>query len=88
MKLFRCIIDDGENVYKKVLASRNKKTLLEENKGVGEFVSIKDDTEFYNEVSIDYLEETLQKGGFGEGERALITALLREHKSKNLPDFN
>ena len=79
MKLFECIIDDGENVFKTVTAAKNKKELLNVYGGNGTFEKIKDVTKTYNEVSVDVLRDTLARAQYGRGEQELICALLKEH---------
>lgn len=80
MKLFKCIVDDGQNVFKTLSAAKNKKELLEVYGGNGEFEKIQDVTnEYFNEESADKLDEDLMCMGWGEGERRLIVALLEQH---------
>ena len=47
MKLFECIVDDGNNVFKSTVAARNKKELLNVYGGNGDFVKITDVTNDY-----------------------------------------
>lgn len=82
MKLFECIVDDGERVFKTTIASKNKKELLSVYGGNGAFEKITDVTKVHNTISVDMLTDTLRKAQYGEGEIALITALLEEHNKQ------
>ncbi|MFG6325251.1 MAG: hypothetical protein K1W00_00220 [Lachnospiraceae bacterium] len=80
MKLFRCIVDDGENVFKTLTAAKNKKELLEVYGGNGTFEKIEDVTnEYFTEKSVEYLATSLRCTSWGEGEINIICALLDEH---------
>lgn len=78
MKLYECIVDDGQSVFKTVTAAKNKKELLNVYGGNGKFEKIKDVT---NEYPIDEnkLDNTLRTAGYGQAEINLLTALLFEH---------
>lgn len=83
MKLYNCIIDDGHDVYRAFCAAKNRKQLLEDYGGNGEFEKIKDVTkEYLSEGSLEQLEADLLRTGWGEGERRLIYALVEEHLNK------
>jgi len=80
MKLYECIVDDGERVFKALVASKSKKELLNEYRGNGNFEKIKDVTqEYFTEDSVERLEQDLRRAGWGEGERRIIEALLDQH---------
>lgn len=80
MKLFECIVDDGENVFKTFIAAKNKKDLLNVYGGNGTFEKIKDITnDYFTDESPDLLNTHLLQMGWGRGERELICALLRQH---------
>lgn len=80
MKLFKCIVDDGENIFKTLTAAKSKKELLEIYGGNGTFEKIEDVTnEYFNEKTLEHLAETLTRARWGEGEINLICALLEEH---------
>ena len=83
MKLFECIVDDGQDVFKTFVATQNKKELLSVYGGNGSFEKIKDVTkDYFTNTSVDFLRESLTKTGWGKGEIELITALLDEHIKK------
>jgi len=81
MKLFKCIVDDGKQVFKSYTAAKSKKELLNIYGGNGTFEKIVDVTsDFFNEESAEHLNECLlAHGKWSEGERKLICALLDEH---------
>ena len=80
MKLFECIIDDENNIFKTLVAVKNKKELLSVYGGNGEFVRIKDVTnEYLTEKSIELLNDNLTRMSWGEAERKILCALLEEH---------
>lgn len=80
MKLFECIIDDGWDVFKSMLAAEDEETLLKIYGGNGEFVRIKDVTcNHLTDESPELLAKSLKSGGWGKAEIALIVALLRRH---------
>ena len=69
MRLYECIVDDGQNVFK---------TLVN-----GSFEKITDVTkDYFTNESSDKLVSDLQKCGWGKGEVELIRALLEEHIDK------
>lgn len=83
MKVFKCIVDDGVNVFKSIVTAKSKKELLTVYGGNGEFVSVQDKTkELFAEHSVDYLKSTLESNHWGELETKLICALLEEHIKK------
>ena len=83
MKLFECIIDDGENVFKTLTASKNKKELLSVYGGNGSFEKITDVTnEYLISESVDKLRCDLQRTGWGKGEIEIICALVEEYIEK------
>lgn len=80
MKLFSCIVDDGENVFRSLVAAKSKKQLLEVYGGNGSFEKIEDWTNrYFNETSVDRLRESLRMTGWGEGETELLCGMLAEH---------
>ena len=80
MKLFKCIIDNGDNVFKTYLAAKNKKDLLAKNAGNGNFEKITDETgELFTPESPNMLRDSLTSTGWGAPETELICALLEEH---------
>ena len=80
MKLFRCIVDDGENVFKTLTAAKSKKELLEVYGGNGTFEKIEDVTnEYFTEKSVECLAESLRRTNWGEDETTIICALLEQH---------
>jgi len=80
MKLFKCIVDDGKNVFKVLTAAKSKKELLNVYGGNGTFEKILDVTsDYFTDDSVDHLDECLAATRWGEGERKLICALLEEH---------
>lgn len=83
MKLYECIIDDGQDVFKTLVTARNKRELVSVYGGNGTFVKIVDVTEeYFNETSVEKLKGDLTRTGWGEGEIKLISALLEEHIQK------
>ena len=83
MKIFECVVDDGMEVFKTKVSAKNKKELIAEYSGNGEFLRIKDITnEYFTETSVEKLRNDLIRAGWGEGETKLITALLEEHIEK------
>lgn len=80
MKLFKCIVDDGENVFKTLTAAKSKKELLEIYGGNGTFEKIEDLTnEYFTETSVACLNKSSKSSGWGEGEINIICALLDQH---------
>lgn len=75
MKVFECIIDDGQNIFKTIIPSTNRRTLLAEWNGNGEFVKIKEVTQDYP-ISIDKVIEALEYANFVTVERQIITIAL------------
>lgn len=83
MKVYKCIIDDGQDVFKTYLSAKSKKDLLSKYSGNGSFEKITDITgELFTSESVDMLRETLLNNGWGEPETNLISALLQEHLAK------
>lgn len=78
MKLYECIVDDGQNVFKTVTAAKNKKELLNVYGGNGKFEKIKDVTNNHP-IDENKLDNTLKAAGYGQAEINLLTALLFEH---------
>lgn len=80
MKLFECIVDDGENVSKVILTAKNRKALIEQYGFNGEFVKVKDITaDYFTAQSVDLLDNHLMRMGWGRAERKIICALLEAH---------
>ena len=84
MKLYECIVDDGTNIFKTTVASKNKKELLNVYGGNGTFEKITDITQLTDSIGVDLLRDTLIRNGYGNNETTLICALLEEH----LKQFN
>lgn len=79
MKLYECIIDDGRNVFKTIIAAKNRKELLNVYGGNGTFEKIKDITQNTQYMSVDCLRDSLARTGWGAEEITLLTALLEQH---------
>lgn len=80
MKLFKCIVDDGKDVFKTLAAAKSKKNLLDVYGGNGTFEKIEDVTnEYFTETTVEKLNDDLMRMGWGEGERKLICALVEQH---------
>ena len=80
MKLFECIVDDGKNVFKTLTAAKNRKALIDEYGGNGDFIRIKDITaDYFTAQSVDLLDNHLMRMGWGREERKIICALLEAH---------
>lgn len=81
MKAYEMIIENGVYdtlVYKEIRPAKDVKQLKEIYGGNGEFVRIKDVTEFYP-IDLDALRKTLtgkQTGTFGEVETDIIVSLV------------
>lgn len=75
MKVFECIIDDGQSIFKSVIPATNRRTLISEWSGNGEFVKIKEVTQDFP-ISIDKVIEALEYANFGETEKRIITIAL------------
>lgn len=83
MKLYNCIMDDGRDVFRFLAAVKNRKQLLDQYGGNGNFEKITDVTaEYFTDGTIDKLHDDLCRMNWGEGERRLICALVEEHISK------
>lgn len=83
MKLYKCILDDGHDVYWILAAVKNRKQLLDRYGGNGTFEKITDVTgEYFTDGTVDKLNDDLCRMNWGEGERRLICALVEEHISK------
>ena len=82
MKMFTCIIDDGNDVYKETVPAKNKKEMLERWGGNGEFVKIEDTTDQFltADGAVELLSDTLAKAGYGVPEQRLLVALLEQHQ--------
>lgn len=80
MKLFECIIDGEEGVFKTFLTAKNKKELTENYVDGGRFEKITDVTdEYLIPESVDLLREHLSQKGWGKAETAIICRLVEEH---------
>lgn len=77
-KIFKCIIDDGRNVFKEYLPAKTKKELLSVWGGNGDFEKIEDVTKDFP-IDIDKLRDTLQKAGYGVPEERLICYLVEQY---------
>ena len=82
MRMYNCVIDDGRNIFRRVIPARNRKELAEEIKGNGDLIKVTDETKEYLTVerSVDFLRETLTKAGYGQPETDLLCRLLVEHQ--------
>lgn len=78
MKIFECIVNDGNQLFKSVVAVKNKKELLNVYGGNGEFEKITDVTNNYP-VDENKLYNALRSTGYGRAETNLLVALLSEH---------
>lgn len=84
MRIFKCIIDDGKDVFKTIVVCKNKKELLTVYGGNGKFEKVTDVTKnYFTEESVDRLRIDLLRTEWGAPETELICALLQEHISKN-----
>lgn len=79
MKLFECIVDDGESVFKTTVPAKNKKELLSVWGGNGSFEKIKDVTSDYP-ISISSLRDAISSK-FGKEETELIISLVEQHNN-------
>lgn len=80
MRLYECIIDDDESVYKCLATGNDKQDMLNVYGLNGRFVEIKDITnDFFSYESIEKLDDDLSAMGWNKYERKLICALLRQH---------
>ena len=80
MKLFECIVSNENDVYKALATAKNKKELMEVYGGNGTFEKIKDVTnEYFTDSSVECLDTSLRRTGWGEAERKIICALLEQH---------
>ena len=70
MKLYKCIVDDGQHVYRAFCTAKS-------------FEKIEDVTgEYFTDGTCEKLNDDLLRMRWGEGERRLICALVEEHISK------
>ena len=80
MRLFKCIIDAGDNVFKAYTTGRTKKEMLNNYGWWKKFLKIEDVTSNYlNQDSIEQLEIDLIDKSWNEAERVIILALIRQH---------
>ncbi len=80
MKLFNCIIDDGQIVFKTLVAAKDQKELLAVYGGNKTFEKIQDVTaDYLTERTVEKLDTDLLRMGWGEGERKFICALIQQH---------
>lgn len=83
MKLYRCLVNDGNIIFETFTAAKNKTELMEVYGGNGEFEKVQDVTkEYFTESSPDKLRTDLRMNGWGKAETELISALLEEHLRK------
>lgn len=75
IKMFKCIVDDGKDVFKAFLPAKDKKELLSVWGGNGDFVVIEDVTEDYA-IDVNKLRDTLQRAGYGVPEERMICYLV------------
>ena len=83
MKLFETILNDNGNLYKRWIPAKTKKAAMDEARGNGEIEKMVDVTKDYG-IALDKLENDLRLAQWGQGERELIVALVREHVEKNV----
>ena len=80
MRLFKCIVDDGDDIINTYTTGKNKKDMLNIYGGNGEFIKVEDVTKIHLEQnSLKLLENDLLNTGWGEAERVIILALLQQH---------
>ena len=80
MRLFKCIIDDGCDIFKTFVPARNKNELLKVYGGNGDFIIIEDVTNlFINNNIINAIEADLQKAGWDEIQIRFIKAILERN---------
>ena len=80
MRLFRCIVDDGCDIFKTFVPARNKNELLKVYGGNGDFIIIEDVTNlFINNNIINAIEADLQKAGWDEIQIRFIKAILERN---------
>ena len=80
MRLFKCIVNDGDDIIKAYATGKTKKDILNIYGGNGEFIKVVDVTELHLEQnSLKLLENDLLNTGWGEAERTIILALLQQH---------
>lgn len=77
MKVYNCIIEDKttNNMSREIIPAKNKKALMDEWGGNGEFIQIKDETSEWP-INTDCVIETLRNAGFGLAEQRIIRAIL------------
>jgi hypothetical protein len=76
-KIYECIIDDGNAIYKEFIPADNKKKMLNQWGGNGNFIRIKDVTEEYP-ISLDCVMKALKAAGFGHIECDIIRRTLSD----------
>lgn len=80
MRLFKCTVDDGDNIFKAYVTGRSKKDVLNTYLFNGEILRVEDVTMLHLEqISLKLLENDLLNAGWGEAERVIISALLQQH---------
>ena len=80
MRLFKCIVDDGCDVFKTFVPARNKNELLKVYSDEGDFMSVEDVTNlFLNNNIINNIEADLQKAGWDEIQIRFIIAILERN---------
>lgn len=81
MRLFKCIVDDGDTVFKTFVAAKNRKELLNVYGGNGNFEKVEDVTSKYltEKSVVDILEADLRRAGWSKEDRTIICALLEQH---------
>lgn len=77
MKVFRCVIDDGDNAYVIKTVAKDEKELLNVYGGNGEFLKIEDVTESH-QVDVLQLENDLKTIGYSNVAIGIITSVLKE----------
>ncbi len=75
LKIYECIIKDNLTAYVEIIPAWNKKELLDQWGGNGDFVSIKDVSKDYP-ISIDCVQNAIT-GRFGIQEQDIIRRALQ-----------
>lgn len=80
MRLFKCIVDVGDNIFKAYTAGKNKKDMLNAYGWWEKFLKVEDVTSNHlNQDSVKALEIDLIEKGWDEPERVIILALIQQH---------
>lgn len=80
MRLFKCFVYAGDDVFKAYVTSKAKKDILKDYLFDGEILKVEDITSNHlNQDSIKALEIDLVEKGWEEAERVLILGLVQQH---------